>query len=149
MPTIEGRIENEFKSAMKERDAVKVSTLRMLKAEINNLKLDENKNSLTDEEIMKIVRGQVKRHLDSIEQFGKGNRPDLVEKEKKELVILKGYMPEELPLEELKKIIDAAIKELGAGSKKDMGNVIKLVMERVKGRADGKTISQIVSASLS
>ena len=98
---------------------------------------------------MKIVRGQVKRHLDSIEQFGKGNRPDLVEKEKKELVILKGYMPEELPLEELKKIIDAAIKELGAGSKKDMGNVIKLVMERVKGRADGKTISQIVSASLS
>ena len=146
--TLEERMENEFKSAMKEKNAIKVSTLRMLKADMNNVKLDKNKKNLGDEEIVKIVQRHLRQHKDSIEQFEKGNRPDLVEKEKKELEILKRYMPEALPEKELKKIIAAAIEETSAAGKKDMGKVIKAVVEKAKGRADGKTVSRLVSVML-
>lgn len=142
---LEEKIEQEFKAAMKNRDAVKVSTLRMLKAAMNNFKLDKNKKILDDGEIIKIIQTQVKQHRDSIEQFEKGGRTDLVEKEKKELAILMAYMPAQCPPEELKKIIEETIRELGASTKKDMGKVMKAVMEKIKGRADGKTVSRIVS----
>ncbi|MCQ9207539.1 MAG: GatB/YqeY domain-containing protein [Omnitrophica bacterium] len=145
---LEVQIETEIKKAMKARDAIKVSTLRMLKAEMNNLKIDENKKELSDIEVIKIVRRQIKQHKDSIEQFEKGKRQDLVEKEKKELAILKNYMPEQCSPEELKKIVEEAVRETGASSKKDMGRVMKAVMEKVKGRSDGKTVSQIVSSIL-
>ena len=145
---LEEKIENEFKAALKGRDAIKVSTLRMLKADINNLKLDKNKKTLADEEILKIIQRQVKQHKDSIEQFDKGKRQDLVDKETKELKILLSYMPEQCPPEELKKIAKEAIAETGATTRKDMGRVMKAVMEKVKGRADGKTVSQIVSGML-
>ncbi len=146
--SLEERIENEVKAALKQRDKIKVSTLRMLKADIINTKLDQNKKALKDEEIVKIIQRQVKQHKDSIEQFEKGKRPDLVEKEKKELDILLSYMPEQLSEEELKKIIADTIKELEATGKGEMGKVMKSVMERVKGRADGKKVSQIVSSLL-
>ncbi len=146
--SLEERIESEFKTALKQQNKIKVSTLRMLKAEINNVKLEPNKKALTDEGIVKIIQRQIKQHKDSIEQFEKGKRQDLVEKEKKELEILLGYMPEQLSEEELKKIIADTVKELEATSKAEMGKVIKAVMERVKGRAEGKKVSQIVSSML-
>ena len=148
MPSIEEKIEEQYKTALKARDAIKVSTLRMLKADMNNFKLDKNKKTLGDEEIIKIVQTQVKRHKDSIEQFEKGKRQDLVDKEKKEMAILMTYMPAECPPEELKKIIEETITELGATTKKDMGKVMKTLMEKTKGRADGKTVSGIVSGLL-
>ena len=144
----EEKLENEYKTALKAGDAVKVSTLRMLKAEINNVKLTQSKTEMKEGEIIKIVQRQIKQHKDSIEQFEKGNRPELVEKEKKELAILSKYMPEQLSEEELKKIITDTIKELEATSKKDMGKVIKTVMEKAKGKAEGKTVSQFVSGML-
>lgn len=146
--TLEEKIEKEFKTAMKERAAVKVSTLRMLKADMNNVKLDKNKKTLTDEELIKIVQRQVKQHKESIEQFEKGKRGDLVEKEKQELKILEGYMPEGCSPEELRRIIEETLEELGAKSKSDFGRVVKTVMGKVKGRADGKTVSQIISGML-
>jgi uncharacterized protein YqeY len=146
--SLEERIEGEFKAALKAQDKIKLSTLRMLKADINNLKLEPNKKALTDADIVKIIQRQVKQHKDSIEQFEKGKRDDLAEKEKKELEILSGYLPEQLSEEELTKIIKDAVKELEATSKKDMGKVIKTVMERVKGKAEGKTVSRIVAAML-
>ena len=146
--SLEERIETEFKAALKAQEKIKLSTIRMLKAEINNFKLDRNKKTLKDDEIVKIIQHQVKQHKDSIEQFKKGNRHDLVEKETKELDILLGYMPEQMSEEELKKIITETIKELEATSKKDMGKVIKAVMEKVKGKAEGKAVSQIVSGIL-
>lgn len=142
--SLEKRIENEFKSAMKARDALKLSTLRMLKADMNNVKLEKNKAILSDEEITKVIHRQVKQHRDSIEQFEKGKREDLAEKEKKELQILLGYLPEQLSEEELKKIIAETIKELGARDKKEMGKVIKTVMEKARGRAEGKKVSRFV-----
>ena len=144
----EEKLENEYKTALKAGDAIKVSTLRMLKAEINNVKLTQSGLEIKEGEIIKIVQRQIKQHRDSIEQFEKGNRPELAEKEKKELAILSKYMPEQLSEEELKKIITDAIKELGATGKKDMGKVIKTVMEKAKGKAEGKTVSQFVSGML-
>ena len=147
--SLEEKIENEYKSAMKARDTVRVSVIRMMKAEINNVKLKQNKSALTDDELIKVVRRQVKQHKDSIEQFEKGKRQDLVDKERKELAILQCYMPEEMPEEELKGLIAEAIKELGATTKKEMGTVIKAVMQKAAGKADGKTVSSIVAGILS
>ena len=146
--SLEERIEKEFKEALKDRNELKVSTLRMVKAAINNLRLDGNKKDLGEQDIMKIIQQQIKQHRDSIEQFKKGNREDLVGKESKELAILQSYMPKQLTEEELKKLISDAVSELGATSKKDMGKVIKAVMEKVKGKAEGKTVSQIVGSIL-
>lgn len=145
---LEEKLENEFKAALKEKNAIKVSTLRMLKADINNLKLDKNIKDLSGEEIVRIIKRHVKQHKESIEQFEKGKREDLVEKETKELNILKGYLPEEMPEEELKKIIKDTVSELKASGKKDMGKVMKAVMQKVKGSADGKKVSEMVSGML-
>jgi len=145
---LEERMGREFISALKAKDAIKVSTLRMLKTDINNFKLDKNKKEFTDDEFIKIVQRQVKQHHDSIEQFEKGGRQDLVLKEKKELDILLAYMPEQLSEEKLKEIVRETIKEQGATTKKDMGKVMKAVIEKVKGAADGKIISRIVSGAL-
>jgi uncharacterized protein YqeY len=144
----EEKMEREFITALKNKDAIKVSTIRMLKAEINNFKLDKNKKTLSDEEFLKIVQRQVKQHRDSIEQFKKGNREDLVTKETKELNILLAYLPQQLSQEDIKKMVGDVIKELNAATKKDMGKVMKAVMEKAKGRADGKAVSQIVSDAL-
>ena len=147
--SLEERIENEFKAALKERNRLKVSTLRLVKAEINNVRLKHDKNDLNDGEIIKIIQRQAAQRRDSIEQFEKGKREDLVEQEKKELAILLGYLPEQLSDDELKKIIEGAISELGASGKSQMGRVMKAVMERVKGKAEGKRVSRLVSDILS
>ncbi|MBN1353190.1 MAG: GatB/YqeY domain-containing protein [Candidatus Omnitrophica bacterium] len=147
--TLEERIENEFKSALKARDGIKVSILRLLKADMNNAKLKLNKAALEDGETIKIVQRQIRQHKDSIEQFRKGKRDDLADKEEKELGILTSYMPEELSDEEVKKIIDETLKELETNKKTEMGRIMKAVMEKVKGRADGKTISRLVAGKLS
>jgi len=146
--SLEERIENELKESMKKKDVVKLSTIRMLKAEINNVKLDKNKKSLDDGEVMKIVQKQVKQHKESIEHFKKGDRLDLVEKEEKELKILMGYLPEQLSDDKLKKMVEEAIRETGATEKKDMGKVMKAVMAKAKGQVDGKKVSQMVSGIL-
>ncbi|OGW75798.1 MAG: glutamyl-tRNA amidotransferase [Omnitrophica bacterium RBG_13_46_9] len=146
--SFEEMIEKDFKSSLKERNQTKVSTLRMLKAEIQNVRFEQGKTALTDDDIIKVIRRQIKQHQDSIEQFEKGRREDLVQKEKEELAILTGYMPRQLSHEELTAIINETISELGASGKKDMGKVIKSVMEKVKGKAEGKKISQIVSGIL-
>ena len=145
---LEEKIDNALKSAIKGKDRDRLSTLRMLKADIESLFIEKKRSELKDEDIIKIIRTQIRKHRDSIEQFAKGGREDLVEKEKKELKVLEAYMPEGLSEEELKKMIQEAISETGAGSKKDMGKVMKAMMEKVKGRTDGKTISRIVASLL-
>lgn len=146
--TLEERIEKDLIPALKAHDAIKVSTLRMVKAEVNNVKIKKNKNILDDTEVQSVLSRQIKQHKDSIEQFEKGKRLDLVEKEKKELEILLSYMPKQLSEEELKSIVDATIKELGAATKKEMGSVIKSVMDKVKGQAEGKLVSKLVGEKL-
>lgn len=144
---IKERIEKELNEALKKKEAVKVSILRMLKSDMHNMSI-QKKGQLKEEDIIKVIKKQVRQHKDSIEQFIKGKRDDLAEKEKKELSILESFLPKALSQEELQKIIKEVINELGASTKKDMGRVIKEVMSRTEGQADGKSVSQIVSGLL-
>jgi len=145
---LSSRIENEIKTALKAGDKIRVSALRMLKADIMNEAIARKKPDLNESEIMAVIGRQIKRHLDSIEQFEKGKRSDLAEKEKQELEVLKSYMPEQLKDDEIEKIIKLAISETGASGAKDMGRVMKAVTEKTKMRADGKKVSDMVKKLL-
>ena len=144
---LKDRIEQEFKEALRQKNDLKVSCIRMLKADMQNLSI-QKREELKEEHIIHVIQKQIKQHKDSIEQFEKGNRMDLVEKEKKELTVLELFLPNMLSENELQTIIKDVICELGVSTKKDMGKVMKEVLARAQGRADGKTVSAIVSNSL-
>lgn len=145
---LEERIEADLKEALKSKEAIRVSALRMLRAAMQNLAIEKRVEKLEDKDVISIISKQIKQHHDSIDGFTKGGRQDLVDKEKTELVILEAYMPKQLSPEELKAIIKSAIEKVGAKSKADMGEVMRAVMEETKGQADGKLISQLVSEEL-
>ena len=145
--SLKDRLMQDMKEAMKARDQLRLSTLRLLISEIKNKEID-SKGELKDEDILSIIQKAVKQRQDSIAQYEKGGRQDLADKEKAELEILKAYLPEELSQEEILKIIDEAIAATGASSPKEMGKVMKEVMPKVKGRADGKLVNELVRKRL-
>ncbi len=142
------RIEEGLKKSLKEKDSIRVSVLRMLLAAIKNKEV-EKLRPLNDDEFFAIVKTSIKQHNESIESFKKGNRTELAQKEEKELEVLKEFLPAPLSEEELLREIEEAIKTLEAKSKKDMGKVIKLLMEKFPGRTDGKVLSEMVLKKLS
>jgi len=146
---LEERIFNDYKIAMKSKDNLRSSTLSFLRAELINVAIAKKKKQLDDLEVISVIKKQVKAREDSIEQFKKGGRADLAEKETKELEILKSYLPPELTEEEIKKIIEEVISLTQASSLKDMGQVMKQVTEKIAGRADGKLVSDLVRKRLS
>jgi len=146
---LEEKILSDYKDAMKARDSVRSSLLSCLRAEIMNTALAKKKNNLDDTEVMSVVKKQIKQHQDSIEQFKKGNRDDLAEKEIKELAILELYLPPQLSESEVIKAIDEIITQTGALGLKDMGKVMKEAQSRIGASADGKLISEIVKSKLS
>jgi uncharacterized protein YqeY len=133
---------------MKSKDTLKSSVLSFLRAEMMNVAIAKKKKSLDDSECLTVIRKQIKSHQDSIEQFKMGNRLDLVDKETRELEILKTYLPPELSPEEIKKIIEEVVSTTGASGMKDMGMVMKEVNAKVAGQADGKLISELVRERL-
>lgn len=141
------RIEADLKDALKRSDRLKVSVLRMIKASIKNKEIEKG-SPLSDEEIISVLTSLSKQRRESIEEFRRAGREELVEKETAELSVLQSYMPEQLSEEELNDIINSAIQESGATSVRDIGKVMKIVMPRVKGRADGKVVNQKVRAIL-
>jgi uncharacterized protein YqeY len=145
---LEEKILSDYKEAMKSKDALRSSTLSFLRAEILNVAFEKKKKALDDNEVITVIKKQIKQHQDSIEQFNKGNRQDLTEKEEKELEVLKVYLPEQLSAEEVKKIVEGIIIEVGAQGPKDMGKVMKEVMAKIGSSADGKLVSDTVKASL-
>lgn len=140
-------IRADMTESMKAREAERLSTLRMLLAAVKNEQI-ETKRELTDEEALVLIRKAVKQRLDSIDQYTRGNRSDLADKEKRELEILKTYLPPELSEQELETGLREIVAATGASSKKDFGKVMKEATARFKGRADGKTIQEIVSRLL-
>jgi uncharacterized protein len=147
--TFSEKIMADFKEAMKTRDSVRVSVLSFLRAQMAYAALEKKKDLLDEADIIAVIKKLVKQHQDSIEQFAKGGRPDLVEKEEKELLVLKGYLPQEMALEELSALIEQAIRDTGSAGIKDMGKVMKEVMAKTAGRADSKTVSEKVKEKLS
>ncbi|MBA4390047.1 MAG: glutamyl-tRNA amidotransferase [Syntrophus sp. (in: bacteria)] len=142
------KIEEGLKEALKKRDATRVSVIRMLLAAIKNKEVEKIR-VLTNEEFFSLVKTSINQHLDSIESFKKGQRPELVEKEEKELLILKEFLPTQLTEEEMIREMEETIKTVDAKSQKDMGKVIKSLMEKFPGRVDGKMLSGMVLKRLS
>lgn len=150
MSDLSHRITEDMKTAMREKNTVALNTIRMLKSAVKNAAIEKGGASaeLNDAETVAVIRKEVKKRQDSIEQFERAGRQDLADTEKAELAVLQGYLPQPLSGEEIAKLIEEAIAEIGATSKKDMGPVMKLVQERAAGRADGKALSQAVMAKL-
>jgi uncharacterized protein YqeY len=146
---LEEKILNDYKEAMKAKDALKSSILNFLRSDLKYAAIAKKKDALEDQDVITVIKKHVKQHQDSIEQFKKGNRQDLVDKESKELEILKAYLPEEMPVEEIKKIIEEAIVSTGAQDIKDMGKVMKEANAKIAGRAEGKVVSELVKQRLS
>ena len=140
-------LDQDFKSALKDRDELRVSVQRMLRTALKNKEV-ELRRKLEDKEILGVIQNQAKQRRDSIEQFSKGGRLDLVEKEKAELLILEAYLPQQMSREEIEAAVKALIAELDATSVKEMGRVMKTFMERYKGQADGKLVGDLVKKAL-
>jgi len=147
MARLTEQIRADMTESMKARTAERTSTLRMLQAALKNEQINVG-HELSDEEAMSIIRKSLKQRQDSIEQYTKGNRPELAAKEAAEVEILKAYLPPELSDAELESGLREIVASTGAASKKDMGKVMKEATARFKGRADGKKIQEMVSKLL-
>jgi len=142
------RLDEDLKAAMKRSDAISLSAIRMAKAAIKNVQIDKGRE-LTDEEIFSVLSSMAKQRRESIEQFSKGGREELAEKERQELAVLQSYMPAQLSSDEVEKLIVQAIQESSARSETDMGKVMKLLIPKIKGVADGKWVNNRVKELLS
>jgi uncharacterized protein YqeY len=142
------QIDNDMKEAMKAQDAGRLSTVRMLKSALKNTEISLG-HELNDAEALSVLEKQAKQRRDSIDQYKAGGRTDLADIEASELTIIETYLPEKLDEKVLREFVDEAISEAGATNISDMGKVIKLVMERAAGAADGKLVSEEVRKRLS
>ena len=146
---LEDQLQRDYIQAMKDRDAVKSSTVNFLRAQLKNVRIEKRSEALEDKDVVTVIKKQIKQRQDSIEQYEKGGRKDLADKETAEMAILKTYLPEELSGEVLQQLVDQAVAETGAQSMKDMGNVIKAVAAKAQGKADNRVISELVKKALS
>jgi uncharacterized protein YqeY len=142
------KINTEMVLAAKGKDKLRLSVVRLIKTGLHNREIDL-KRPLNDEECLQLLSTMVKQRRDSIEQFRQGRRMDLVEKEEGELGIIQSFMPEQMSEEDIAKEIENAVREVGAVSIKDMGKVMKVLMPKLTGRADGKLVVDKVKARLS
>ncbi|MEE9910879.1 MAG: GatB/YqeY domain-containing protein [Deltaproteobacteria bacterium] len=145
---VNARINEQMVSAAKAKDKIRLSAVRMLKTALHNREIDAMR-PLNEAETMQVLSALVKQRKDSIEQFAKGGRMDLVEKEEAELKILQEFMPAQMSDEDVEALIRKAIAEAGAVSVKDMGKVMKVLMPQITGKADGKAAGEKVKALLS
>ncbi|RKD34739.1 GatB/YqeY domain-containing protein [Thermohalobacter berrensis] len=145
--SLKDKLMSDLKVAMKNKDKIRKNAITMVRAAIKQKEVDERKE-LTDEDIIQIISKQVKQKRDSLEDFKKGNREDLVELTEKEIEILKEYLPKQLTEEEIEELVKQTIEEVEAESKKDMGKVMSAIMPKVRGRADGSLVNKIVQKHL-
>lgn len=148
MPTIKEKLQDDWKKAMKARDKFKSSTLSMARAAVLQAEKSDGKK-LDDEKVIEVLAREVKMRRESIPEFQKGNRQDLVDKTNDEINILLQYLPAQLSKDEVKKYIKQAAAEVGANNIKDMGKIMKNLKTKLSGRADMKAVSQLVKEYLS
>jgi uncharacterized protein len=146
--SLKERLDQDLKSAMREKAQLRLDTIRMLKSAIKYREIELMK-PLDDAGVHAVIGSEVKRRRDAAEQYRAGNRPELADKEDAEIVILQAYLPQQLSEDELRAKVDEAVKKVGAQGMKDMGAVMKALMPEVQGRAEGKAVSDMVKARLS
>lgn len=144
------KLQEELKQSMLAKNELKTSVLRMLISAINYYEIQKGGAgySATAEDVLSMIGSQVKQRRDSIEEYNKANRPELAQKEQQELEILQTYMPEQMSEEEVKKIVEEAVSQNGASTIQDMGKVMGILMPKVKGKADGSLVSNLVKQAL-
>jgi uncharacterized protein YqeY len=145
--SLKERITKDMTAAMKAKDAARTSTLRMVKAAIQNREIEKG-GELTDDELTKTLQSLVKQRRDSVEQYEKAGREELAAKERAEIGVIEEYLPRAASREEIEQTVSAVINELGATSMKEMGAVMKAAQARLGGAADGRTVSEIVKSKL-
>lgn len=147
MMSLNERLNEDMKQAMRNKEKFELSVIRQIRSAIKYIEIDERKE-LNDEEVLHIINREVKQRKDSLQDFEKAGRDDLVEKINLELTIISKYLPQQLSEEEIQAIVKQTILEVGASSKADMGKVMGALMPKVSGRADGKIVNQIVQQML-
>ncbi|MCX7950444.1 MAG: GatB/YqeY domain-containing protein [Clostridiales bacterium] len=145
--SLKDRLQEDWKAAMKNKDKFRANVLNMAKAAILHAEKSDG-STLDDEQVISILTKEVKQRRDSLIEFEKGNRQDLIDQTNKEIEILLEYLPQQLTEEEISEIVKDAVNEVQATSIKDMGKVMAVLMPKVKGRADGKLVNQIVKQYL-
>lgn len=140
-------INNDYKNALRNKDKILVSTLRLLRNCFHNQEIHKKRQKLTEEEVIKVIKSEVKKHNDSIEAFEKGGRKDLVEKEKKELDILSQFIPKQLSKEEIKIFVQRILDKNKDGNL-NFGQIMGQVMRELGAKADGKIVSEVVKESI-
>jgi len=140
-------IEDDLSKALKDRNEIVISSLRLFKSVLKNVEI-EKKKELTDEEVTELIARQVKKHKEALDEFTRGDRSDLADREKEQLAVLEKYLPEQLSDNELKKIVEEVIKEKNATLKKQFGLVMGEVMKKAKGQADGNRVKAVVEELL-
>ncbi|NIP31467.1 MAG: GatB/YqeY domain-containing protein, partial [Candidatus Dadabacteria bacterium] len=141
--SLQGKISEDLKSALKNQEKLRLSVLRMLMASVKNKVIEIGEKELSDEQIISVVNSEIKKRRDAVEEFNKVGRSDAAQAEKEEIDILLDYMPEQLSEQEIINLIDEAISELGIESVKDLGKLMKGLMPKVKGRADGSLVNRL------
>ncbi len=142
------KINAEIKASMLARDADRTGALRLLKSAVGYLQIEKKVDVLPDADVLAVVQKEAKKRRDSIEEFDRGGRAELAAKERAELKVLEEFLPKQLSSEETEELVKAAITEVGATSKKDMGAVMKAAQAKAAGRADGKVMSALVGKLL-
>jgi uncharacterized protein len=148
MPSLKERIDADLKDAMRSKDELGTSVLRMLKSAVKYKEVEPGAHALEDSGVMAVIQTLIKQRRDSVEQFRAGGRTDLADKEEKEIAKLQSYLPAQMSPDELRAEVRAAIAQVGAKSPKDMGAVMKALLPKVQGRAEGKAVSEAVKAEL-
>lgn len=141
------RLTEEMKGAMKARDDIRLSVIRLIRSSVKNREI-ESRHELADGEIIEVISTLVKQRRESIRMFGEAGRADLVEKEEKELAVLLTFLPQQLTREEVESLVAKVVADCGAQGPKDMGKVMKAIMPHVAGRADGSIVSAVVKEKL-
>jgi uncharacterized protein YqeY len=147
LPSLKEQLAEDLKEAIRQRDEARKTAIRMLTWAIKNAEVEKGR-PLEDHEVLSLVQKEIRRRLESIEQFRKGNRPDLVEKEEAELKVLQAYLPPPMTREEVAEVARQVMAEVGAKSPRDKGKVMPILIQRLAGRADGRLINEVVSELL-
>lgn len=138
------QIPEDLKNALRNKNALELSVLRMLQAALKNKEIDNKKEELKDEDVVSVVGAEIKKRRDAVKEYEKVNRPDAADQEKAEIDILMKYMPQQMNEDEIRDVVKSAVEETQAEGMKDIGKVMKVLMPKVKGKADGSIVNKIV-----
>ncbi|MEW9667360.1 GatB/YqeY domain-containing protein [Ammoniphilus sp. 3BR4] len=142
-----GKLNDDMKQAMKDKDKLKLSVIRMVKSSVKNEEINQGKE-LTDDQVLTLLNRELKQRRDSLQEFENAGREDLAEQTRAEIEVLLPYLPTQLTEEEIRQIVQESVEQVGATSKKDLGKVMGAIMPKVKGKADGTLVNKIVQELL-